>query len=67
MHDRHAQFAQLVDLLYAGLSVRPSAVTDHILESRPAGVCELEVLGAQADRVAAERGAAAGADPRDQP
>ena len=61
------QLAQLVDLGTPRSRVVPAAVADSTYdEPGTAGVVELELLGAQAERVAAERGAAAGPDPGHQ-
>ena len=50
----------------SGLGVRPAAVTQDIDEAGAAGVGHLELLAEQLDRVAGERGPAAGLDPGDE-
>ena len=48
---------------HAGAGVRPAAVGEHVDEPGAAWVGHLELLADELDRVAGERGAAAGADP----
>src|SRR3954454_17152429 len=57
-----AEVGQPADLAHAGLGVVPAAVGDDVDRARPAGGFNVEVFGAAGDRVAGERGAAAGAD-----
>ena len=52
------------DALDAGGRVVPAAVAEHVGEARAARVGHLEAVGGGDDRVAGERGAAAGADAR---
>ena len=56
-------FGEPADPRDSGLGVGPAAVTQDIDEAGAAGVCHLELLAEQLDRVAGERGPAAGLDP----
>ena len=56
-------FGEPADPRDSGLGVGPASVREHVHESGAAGVCHLELLAEQLDRVAGERGAAAGLDP----
>ena len=55
-------FGEPADPCDSGLGVGPASVREHVHESGAAGVCHLELLAEQLDRVAGERGAAAGLD-----
>ena len=60
---RDAELGEPPDPLDPGAGVRPAAVGEHVDEPGAARVGHLELVGDELDRVAGERGAAAGADP----
>ena len=63
---RDVVLGEPADPFDSGLGVGPAAVGEDVDESGAAGVGHLELVGDELDRVAGERGAAAGPDPGDE-